>query len=64
MIKYYSTLTDTLHDKESEAQKAEDRSVEKYFEELDLRAAEKRRKLRHIAEKTDASSFTTHIRIH
>lgn len=57
MIRYYSTLTDTLHDKKKDAKKAEDEYIEKYFEELDLRAAEKRRKLRHIADKTDCSSI-------
>ena len=62
MIKYYSTLTDILYDKESEAQTAEDLYVEKYFQDLDLRAAEKRRKLRHITDKTDASSVK-HIHI-
>lgn len=57
MIKYYSTLTDTLHDKKKDAKKAEDAYIEEYFKELDLRAAKKRRKLRHIADKTDASSI-------
>ena len=56
MIKYYSTLTDTLHDNEYDAQKAEDEYIEKYFEELSLKAAKKRRKLKHLNDTTDVSN--------
>lgn len=49
MIRYYSTLTNTFHNTESDAQKAEDKYVEDYFKELDLKAAAKRRKLRNIS---------------
>lgn len=48
VIKYYSTLTDTLHENESDAQKAEDQYIEEYFQELDRAAASKRRKLKNL----------------
>lgn len=51
MIKYYSTLTDTLHEKEADAQKAEDKYIEEYFQELDRVAASKRRKLKNLMQR-------------
>lgn len=50
MIKeyYYSTLNDKLYSTRYDAEKAEDEYVENYFEELDRRAAIKRRKLKNI----------------
>lgn len=50
MIKeyYYSTLNDKLYATRYDAEKAEDEYVENYFEELDRKAAIKRRKLKNI----------------
>lgn len=57
MIKYYSTLTNTLHNTEKSAQTAEDKYIEEHFENLSKRAAQKRRKLRHLADRTDESQI-------
>lgn len=45
MLKYYSTLNKSFYDTEFEAQIAEDSYIAKHFDELEMRAAEKRRKL-------------------
>ena len=50
MIKYYSTLNKQLYESEYAAQKAEDEYVENYFKEMDLKAAAKRRKMKHIVD--------------
>ena len=62
MIKYYSTLNNKLYESEYDAQKAEDEYVKKYFEELDLEAAKKRRKLKHIVDSNkDIKAFKINI---
>lgn len=48
MLKYYSTLNENMYDSEEEAQKAEDRYVQEYFEEMDKRLARKQRVKRQL----------------
>lgn len=48
---YYSTLSNTLHDSKTDAQQAEDEYVKKYFDDLEDRAAIRRRQLRKLIRK-------------
>ena len=52
MIKkyYYSTLNEKLYETKTEAQEAEDKYVEEYFDELSKKAEIKRRKLKHVTD--------------
>ena len=52
MIKtyYYSTLNDKMYEDRESAERAEDKYVEDYFKELDLKIAAKKRRMRNIAD--------------
>lgn len=52
---YYSTLNNKIYDNKYDAEKAEDEYVENYFNELNKRAAIKRRKMRSMSHPSEKS---------